>query len=176
MIPSSTQHALCPSWQRWVLAEHCAHLAPTGDQPEPSVLSALESLLFAPWLDGTWACGTCTCSCPWVQCKNHPYCLMQILLSVCWQRPNMEAQGQQIPPAEPLLPEPRIPLHCAQAPRAWVALTQASQHDPNGAEVGKSTECKGGNVLGSLLESTVAGFGHLCSGAAPEHPEVSTMS
>lgn len=72
MIPSSTQHALCLSWQRWVLAEHCAHLAPTGDQPEPSVLSPLESLLFAPWLDGTWACGTCTCSCPWLQCKIIP--------------------------------------------------------------------------------------------------------
>lgn len=88
----------------------------------------------------------------------------------------MEARGQQIPPApaEPLLPEPRIPLHRAQAPRTRVTLTQASQHDPNGAEVGESAECKGGNVLGSLLESTVAGVGHLCSGAAPEHPEVST--
>lgn len=62
VVPGSTQCAVCLSWR-----------TPTGDQPEPSVLSALESLLFTPWLGGTWACGTRMCSCPWVQCKTQPY-------------------------------------------------------------------------------------------------------
>lgn len=49
-----------------------------------------------------------------------------------------------------------------------VTLTQASQRDANGAEVGESTEGKRGDALSSLLEGTAAGDSHVCPGAAPE--------
>lgn len=65
-----------------------------------------------------------------------------------------------------------VPRH----PGCGVTLTQASQHDPDGAEVGKPAERKGGDALGSLLEETGAGAGHLGPASAPEHPELSTVS
>lgn len=48
------------------------------------------------------------------------------------------------------------PSPCSLAPDA-VTLTQAPQHDPDGAEVGESTERKGSDGLSSLLLGTVTG-------------------
>lgn len=119
----------------------------------------------AGWHLGLWAMYVLL---PMCAVQSHPYRLMLILLLICMRAETKcgglwAAPGAQDPPAS------------GPGTQDMVTLTQASQHDPNRAEVGESAERKGGDGLGSLLEGTVAGDGHFHPGAAPEHPEPSTQ-